>query len=164
MNSIARHESIKFQDKLENVPKRETVENGKSFLERENQAINGIKTAINGINGIIIRLLWEDPEVLSTINDKIKWASTTASCSILAWILEEHYKNESYYETLKPLLQEYIYWVNTAQQRKEQVDLMNQLEYSMDHFKRLAAVTSVQPKKRKGDSPFTSSERTFRPA
>ena len=57
MNSIARHESIKFQDKLENVPRRETVENGKSFLERENQAINGIKTAINGINGIIIRLL-----------------------------------------------------------------------------------------------------------
>ena len=98
----------------------ENFNNFESAVKTKEKIISRISSSINNINRIITKL-WQNSDVIETVNKKIKWLSTFDACGIFIWEVEKVCDKSDI-----PLLEEYRYCVNTAKQDKNLMDIIEQ--------------------------------------
>ena len=160
-----RYEGRYRQDQIEKSSSPIEAKRGNESIlamsQREKEANNNINAAINSINRIVIKLLWENPKILGSLNKKMKGASTFDACWILLWELENTYADKKEYETL---IQECRYWLNRAIQAKDDAALMKKFTSSMENIEGMIDHMAINvPTKREWDNPFNWSRTFYNP-
>jgi len=140
------YEKIKADDEKKDSWNERNLEFNNS-LERKKELVKKINTAINNINRIIAEM-WQNSDVLEKISKKIKGVPTFDACAILIWEIE-NICDRSYI----PILEEYRYYVNTARQ---DIELMNIIEENLKICFELNNIKKKKPEQtsRKSQNPF----------
>ena len=150
---------------LNNSPEKENQLTARKQREELEQTI---EKSVKSINDAIFNLLLGKNDLLYAIKNKInkvpqKEDQIFSICGIIAWETEKYFRlwNKNFYEKLlKPVLNAYIYYVNTAKQKLDTAkfcefysDLVNKIENSEP--------TTPQPVTKKRFTPEGETRRNF---